>query len=128
MSWGTASGSKTLVKEMWASAVLKVTHCGGSWQHCLGGEGHVCVEAVGFVCCHLLLPSEFSQFESQGVLKDFKRGQRQSNPYPWQTLWETLLLPRAGLRPVQQLHAKAVMLSCCVGGIQSPGHLVLGQP
>lgn len=70
MSWGTASGSKTLVKEMWASSVLKVTHCGGSWQHCLGGgEGHVCVEAVGFVCCHLLLPSEFSQFESRGILK-----------------------------------------------------------
>lgn len=43
-------------------------------------------------------------------------------------LREALLQLHAGLRPVQQLHAKAVMLSCCVGGIQSPGHLVLGQP
>uniref|UniRef100_A0A8C5IL83 Histone-lysine N-methyltransferase, H3 lysine-36 specific n=1 Tax=Junco hyemalis TaxID=40217 RepID=A0A8C5IL83_JUNHY len=32
-------------------------------------QGHVCVEAVGVVCRHLLLLSEFSQFESRGILK-----------------------------------------------------------
>lgn len=69
------------MEEMGASSVLKVTHSGGSWQHCLGGEeGHVCAEAVGFVCCCSLLPSEFSQFESRRLLKVEDRGKVTHNP------------------------------------------------
>lgn len=114
MSWETASGRKTLVEEMGASPVLKVTHSGGSWQHCPGGEeGHVCAEAVGFVCCHSLLPSEFSQFESWGIFKVEGRGKVTHTPGRLSGRGTAAGQPHAGLRPMQQLHAKAVMLLLC---------------
>lgn len=43
-------------------------------------EERDCVEAVGFVCCHLLLPSEFSRFESRGILKVEGRGKVTHTP------------------------------------------------
>lgn len=63
------------MKEMWASSVLKVTAGSTALEE---EEGHV--EAVGFVCCHLLLPSEFSQFESRVFFKVEGRGKVTHTP------------------------------------------------